>query len=136
MFRYSGGSRKSFGCKMHWASALEDPVQIRTCSYLTDVVEQDHRRTKSRVAPRLGFKRFSNAQRVLAGVETRSSKSSLVCARASARTHSRYGITCSLHEGWTYLQQIPFLWLLDSRVLVSGRFYRRTIQQRQQRAMC
>ena len=29
--------------------------------------------------------------------------------RVSARTHSRYGITCSLREGCTYLQQIPFI---------------------------
>src|SRR5208282_2641298 len=39
---------------------------------------------------------------------TRSSKASLVCPRASARTPSMYGITCSLHERWTYLQQIQY----------------------------
>ena len=33
-------------------------VQIRNCPYLNNVVEQDHRRVKSRVAPMLGFKRF------------------------------------------------------------------------------
>jgi transposase-like protein len=47
----------------------ENPVQIRTCAYLNNVVEQDHRRIKSRVGPMLGFKRFSNARRVVAGVE-------------------------------------------------------------------
>ena len=35
---------------------------------------------------------------------------------ASARSHSRYGITCSLHERWTYLQQIPFPELLAQQV--------------------
>jgi transposase-like protein len=34
---------------------------------LNNVVEQDHRRIKSRVSPMLGFKRF--ARRVLSGVE-------------------------------------------------------------------
>ena len=43
-------------------------VQIRNCPYLNNVVEQDHRRVKSRVSPMLGFKGFFNARRVLAGV--------------------------------------------------------------------
>jgi transposase-like protein len=38
-------------------------------SMLNNVVEQDHRRVKSRVAPMLGFKRFINARHVLSGVE-------------------------------------------------------------------
>jgi putative transposase len=36
---------------------------------LNDVVEQEHRRIKARVAPMLGFKCFFNARRVVAGVE-------------------------------------------------------------------
>src|SRR5260370_37035204 len=44
-------------------------VQIRTCLYLNNIVEQDHWRVKSRVSPMLGFKRFFNARRALAGVE-------------------------------------------------------------------
>jgi transposase-like protein len=44
-------------------------VQIRTCPYLNNVVEQDHRRIKARVGPMLGFKCFFNARRVLAGVQ-------------------------------------------------------------------
>jgi transposase-like protein len=47
----------------------DDPVQIRNCPDLNNVVEQDHRRVKSRVAPMLGFKRFFNARRVLSGVQ-------------------------------------------------------------------
>ena len=46
----------------------EAAVQIRTCPYLDNVVEQDHRRIKARVGPMLGFKRFFNARRVLAGI--------------------------------------------------------------------
>jgi DDE domain len=89
----------------------DDPVQIRNCPYLNNVVEPDHRRVKSRVAPMLGFKRFFNARRVLSGVELVQkiikSKVSLAYRRVSARTHSRYGITCSLRDGCTYLQQMP-----------------------------
>jgi hypothetical protein len=47
----------------------DDPVKIRNCPYLNNVVEQDHRRVKSRVGPMLGFKRFFNARHVLSGVE-------------------------------------------------------------------
>jgi transposase-like protein len=36
---------------------------------LNNAVEQDHRRIKAQVAPMLGFKRFFNARRVVAGVE-------------------------------------------------------------------
>ena len=37
--------------------------------WLTNRVEQDHRRIKRRVRPMLGFKRFRTARRTLAGVE-------------------------------------------------------------------
>ena len=36
---------------------------------MNNVVEQDHRRIKARVGPMLGFKRFFNVRRVLAGIE-------------------------------------------------------------------
>jgi len=47
----------------------EGAAQIRTCAYLNNVVEQDHRRIKARVGPMLGFKRFDNARRAVAGIE-------------------------------------------------------------------
>ena len=47
----------------------ENAVQMRTCPYLNNVIEQDHRRLKSRVGPMLGFKCFYNAWRVVAGIE-------------------------------------------------------------------
>jgi len=47
----------------------DNPIQIRNYPSLNNVVEQDHRRIKSRATPMLGFKRFFNARRVLAGVE-------------------------------------------------------------------
>ena len=47
----------------------KNPVKIRCCPYLSNVVEQDHRRIKFRVQPMLGFKTFYNARRVLIGIE-------------------------------------------------------------------
>jgi putative transposase len=47
----------------------ENPVIIRCCPYLNNIVEQDHRWIKSRLQPMLGFKKFPNARRVIAEVE-------------------------------------------------------------------
>ena len=47
----------------------KNPVKIRSCQYLNNIVEQDHRRVKFRLQPMLGFKRFYNARRVIAGIE-------------------------------------------------------------------
>jgi transposase-like protein len=42
---------------------------IRSCPYLNNIVEQDHRGVKSRTAPMLAFKRFDHATIVIAGIE-------------------------------------------------------------------
>jgi putative transposase len=47
----------------------KNPVKIRSCKYLNNIVEQDHRRVKFRVNATLGFKSFHNARIVLAGIE-------------------------------------------------------------------
>ncbi len=47
----------------------ENPVKIRSCPYLNNIVEQDHRRVKFRIQPMLGFRTFSNARQVLIGIE-------------------------------------------------------------------
>ena len=39
------------------AGTLPGSVQVRSCKYLNNVVEQDHRRIKQRSRPMLGFKR-------------------------------------------------------------------------------
>ena len=44
-------------------------MRVRSCAYLNNVVEQDHRRVKRRVNPMLGFKSFENARLVIAGIE-------------------------------------------------------------------
>jgi transposase-like protein len=48
---------------------LPGSVQVRSCKYLNNVVEQDHRRIKQRVRPMLGFKRFETAAVTIRGVE-------------------------------------------------------------------
>ena len=42
-----------------------NPVKIRCCQYLNNVVEQDHCRVKGRLRSMLGFKTFYNARRVI-----------------------------------------------------------------------
>ena len=46
-----------------------NPMRIRCCQYLNNVVEQDHRRVKGRLRPMLGSKTFHNARRVIIGIE-------------------------------------------------------------------
>ena len=44
-------------------------VTVRSCRYLNNIVEQDHRAIKRRCASMTGFKSFSNASITLAGIE-------------------------------------------------------------------
>ena len=46
-----------------------NPVKIRCCQYLNNVVEQDRRRVKGRLQPMLGFKTFYDARHVIIGIE-------------------------------------------------------------------
>ena len=46
-----------------------NPVKIRSCQYLNNIVEQDHRRVKLRLQPMVGLKSFYNARRVIFGIE-------------------------------------------------------------------
>ena len=55
--------------KLKAAGALPDRVQVRSCKYLNNLVEQDHRRIKQRLRPMLGFKRFETAAVTLRGIE-------------------------------------------------------------------
>ena len=43
-------------------------VIVRSCQYLNNIVEQDHRAIKRRVAPMLGFKTFRTAATTLMGI--------------------------------------------------------------------
>ena len=51
------------------AGTLPGSVQVRSCKYLNNVVEQDHRRIKQRIRPMLGFKRFETAAVTIRGIE-------------------------------------------------------------------
>jgi putative transposase len=44
-------------------------IRIRRVKYLNNIVEQDHRTIKRRIAITTGFKEFESAQRKLAGIE-------------------------------------------------------------------
>jgi transposase-like protein len=48
---------------------LPDKLLVRTNRYLNHVIEQDHRRVRQRVRPRLGFKRFDHAVTTITGIE-------------------------------------------------------------------
>jgi transposase-like protein len=55
--------------KLKISGILPRHVQVRSCKYLSNVIEQDHRRIKQRVRPMLGFKRFETASVTIRGIE-------------------------------------------------------------------
>ena len=48
---------------------LPKRVLVRSCKYLNNVIEQDHRRVKQRLRPMLGLKSFRTAAVVIGGIE-------------------------------------------------------------------
>ena len=55
-----------------WGLILVKPLlnfECRSCKYLNNIVEQDHRFIKKRVGPMLGIKSFESGRRTLAGIE-------------------------------------------------------------------
>ena len=85
-----------------------NPVKIRCCQYLNNVVEQDHRRVKGRLRSMLGFKTFYNARRHYrhrAGAEdsqtpVRNSDPMAVESRGDlASRHGRIGRIAGAHSG-------------------------------------
>jgi transposase-like protein len=68
-FEPSHAALRRMGMRNEFNFFWANPVKIRSCKYLNNIVEQDHRRVKARVQPMLGFKTFYNARRVLIGVE-------------------------------------------------------------------
>ena len=45
------------------------PIELRSCQYLNNIVEQDHRGVKRRLRPMMGLKTFATAAATIAGVE-------------------------------------------------------------------
>ena len=68
-FEPTHSALRRMGMRNEFNFRWQNPVKIRSCQYLNNVVEQDHRRVKSRVQPMLGFKKFYNARRVIIGIE-------------------------------------------------------------------
>jgi transposase-like protein len=68
-FEPSHTALRRMGMRNEFNYRGSNPVKIRSCKYLNNIVEQDHRRVKFRVAAMLGFKTFENARIVLAGIE-------------------------------------------------------------------
>jgi transposase-like protein len=53
--------------KLKEVGTLPRHVRVRSCKYLNNVVEQDHRRIKQRIRPTVGFKRFETAAVTIRG---------------------------------------------------------------------
>jgi transposase-like protein len=68
-FEPSHSAPRIMGMRNEFNFCWEDPVKIRCCQYLDNLIERDHRRIKFRTQPMLGFKTFYNARRVPMGVE-------------------------------------------------------------------
>jgi transposase-like protein len=68
-FEPSHRALRRMGMRNEFNYRWENPVKIRSCKYLNNIVEQDHRRVKFRVSAMLGFKSFQNASTVIAGIE-------------------------------------------------------------------
>jgi transposase-like protein len=68
-FEPSHTALRRMGMRNEFNYLWANPVKIRSCKYLNNIVEQDHRRVKFRVTAMLGFKSFANARIVLAGIE-------------------------------------------------------------------
>ena len=49
---------------------LDENCQLRTCKYLNNVIEQDHRAIKRLSRAVLGFKSFTTARRTIDGYDT------------------------------------------------------------------
>jgi transposase-like protein len=55
--------------KLKTAGILPRRLEVRSCKYLNNVIEQDHRRIEQRVRPMLGFNRFETAAVTIRGIE-------------------------------------------------------------------
>ena len=68
-FEPTHSALRRMGMRNEFNYRWQNPVKIRSCQYLNNIVEQDHRRIKFRIQPMLVFKKFYNAGRVIMGIE-------------------------------------------------------------------
>ena len=73
---------------------LPADTKVRSSRYLNNLIEQDHRGVKLRIGPMLGFKWFSTATIVIAGIELtrRIHKGQFNLGRLRLKDRSTYGI--------------------------------------------
>jgi transposase-like protein len=55
--------------EMKTGGQLPTDTKVRSSKYLNNLIEQDHRGVKLRIGPMLGFKWFTTAAIVIAGIE-------------------------------------------------------------------
>ena len=79
------------------------PVVVRSCRYLNNIVEQDHRAIKSRCASMLALKSYRTAAITLAGVEL----AHRIRKRQFSFGRSRPSRFCSLKQLWTQALVCP-----------------------------
>ena len=93
-----------------------NPVTIRCCQYLNNVVEQDHRRVKGRLRPMLEFKTFYNARRVISGIELAQKihkrqfrNSDHIPVESRSDLASRHGsiVPIAVRHSWSYRSENP-----------------------------
>ena len=68
-FEPSHAALRWMGVRNEFNFCGPNPMKIRSCKYLNNIVEQDHRRVKFRVSAMLGFKSTKYARALLAGIE-------------------------------------------------------------------
>ena len=97
--------------------SLPADMKLRSSKYLNNLIEQDHRSVKQRIAVMLGLKRFQNAAITIAGIELmhRIRKGQFGLGRLGVQGG---GYACSLERGARGLKSAPL-----SRRLRSSRIF-------------
>jgi transposase-like protein len=88
-------SHSALGCmgmRNEFNYRWENSVKIRSCQYLNNIVEQDHRRVKFRLQPMLGFRRFYNSP-----TRNRRSRISTEDSQETVRSTSSIRFECCGH---------------------------------------
>jgi transposase-like protein len=69
-FEPTHAALRRMGMRNEFNYRWRNPVKIRSCAYLNNIVEQDHRRIKARVLPMFGFKRFFITQPLVSRIRS------------------------------------------------------------------
>jgi len=83
------------------AGSLPANTKLRSSKYLNNLIEQDHRSVKQRIAVMLGFKGFSNAAITITGIEL---LHRIRTVQTATSRRSRSSCTCSLERSASSLK--------------------------------